>query len=108
MKKKFRVTRNEEFDKLISQKHFVASKPFTVYFNRRQLDHARIGISVPTRLGNAVERNQIKRQVRSMLHSFPYYDYPFDCIVIVRAGYLKQDYGKNKKDLEKLLKTVKM
>ncbi len=108
MKKKYRVTKNEEFDKLISKKRFVASKSFTVYYYPKKLTYARVGISVPTRLGNAVTRNKIKRQIRNMLSDFPYYNYPFDCIIIARASFLKKDYEKNRNDLEKLLKTVKM
>ena len=105
MKKAFRVRRNEEFSKIISKKHSVASAAFVVYHCDRQEDHARVGISVSKKMGNAVERNRIKRQLREMVRAILDFETcPKDLIIIVRKPYLERPFLQNKKDLETAIK----
>lgn len=108
MKEKFRIKKNEEFQAILGQRKFFRSPSFIVYTKKKNLDLSRIGISVPKKLGNAVLRNKAKRQIRSMLDEIGYGNYDFDCIIIVRKVYFKQDYEENRKDLEKVLKHVKI
>lgn len=104
MKKKFRICKNEEFKKIRKQEHTLVNPSFVVYFNKRGLDHARFGISVSKKLGNAVVRNHIKRQIRMMLHeSIDFTTYPFDAIIVARKVFNLNDYSTNKKLLEKVL-----
>ena len=105
MKKAFRVRRNEEFSSIISKKHSVASAAFVVYCSERQEDHARVGISVSKKMGNAVERNRIKRQLREMVRAILDFETcPKDLIIIVRKPYLERPFSQNKKDLETAIK----
>jgi len=108
MKKLYRVKNTREFQSIIGKKHFIANKSFVLYTHSRKEDHCRIGISVGKKLGNAVDRNKIKRQCRMMMQELLTFNESFDIICIVRGGYLKQSYDKNKKDLETLLKKVKI
>lgn len=105
MKKAYRVRKNVEFAQIIGKKHSFSSACFVVYFDLKKLDNARIGISVSKKLGDAVERNKIKRQVREMCYSLVDFDNcSKDLIVIVRKGYLNNDFSNNKNDLEILIK----
>ena len=105
MKKAFRIRKNEEFSEIIGQKHSVANPFFVLYFRNRKQDRARVGISVSKKLGNAVERNLIKRQVREMAKALLDFEkYPKDLIIIVRKPYLGRDFEHNKNDLEMLIK----
>ena len=61
MKKENRIKKNEEFTKIISKKHCISNAVFIMYYDNRALDHARVGISVSKKIGNAVIRNKIKR-----------------------------------------------
>lgn len=108
MKKQFRVKKNEEFDAIIKNRKFASSKAFTIYYKNKKEEYGRIGIAVPTKLGNAVFRNKTKRQIKNMLHNLDHYELKYDLIIIVRPKYLSQSYTNNKKDLEKLMKTVKI
>ena len=68
MKKEYRIKKNEEFQKIIRQKKSIVHSKFVIYF-RKNDEHLRIGISVSKKLGNAVVRNKIKRQIRMMISS---------------------------------------
>ena len=67
MKKEFRIKDTREFGSIIGRKRFYTCPSFTIYVKERAQDHARIGISVGKKLGNAVMRNKVKRQIRSMV-----------------------------------------
>ena len=105
MKKEYRIRKNEEFKRIIQVRRSFSSANFIVYAANRQMDNARMGISVSKKLGDAVERNKIKRQLRMMLlEIIDFETCPKDMIVIVRNGYLKNDYQTNKVDLENVVK----
>ena len=102
MKKEFRVKRNEDFSKIIARKKSFANSCFIIYKDENQIGHGRVGISVSKKLGNAVTRNKIKRQLRMMIQECFHFD-----IVIVRKNFLNHTYIENKKELEYLYKKVK-
>lgn len=108
MKKRFRIKKSEEFQSLIQQRKFVSSKAYSLYFSPRKENHARVGISASKKLGIAVVRNKIKRQVRMMVQDIWTFDENFDCIILVRAPYLKQSYVENHNELKSNYKLVKM
>lgn len=105
MKKEYRIRKNEEFERIIQLRKSFSDDCFVVYGSPRALDNARIGISVSKKLGDAVDRNKIKRQLRMMLLDVvDFQNCQKDLIVIVRKGYLENDYQTNKDDLEKIIK----
>lgn len=107
MKKRFRVKRNEEFQNIIKKGHRVVSRTFIVYYDRAtMLLNDRVGISVGKKMGTAVERNRIKRQVRMMVDEIHSFDKGIDSIVIVRNHYLESSFEDNKKELLRLYNIV--
>ena len=108
MKKKYRVCKNHEFSAIMKEKQFYACPAFVIYVKPRALDHARVGISVGKKLGNAVQRNRVKRQVRMMVDEIYDFNEEFDKVLIVRPKYDCENYLNNKKSLERLKKKVKM
>lgn len=105
MKKEYRVRKNEEFASIIAERHSAASDAFVLYFRDRRLEHGRVGISVSKKLGDAVDRNRIKRQVREMVKALIDLDScPVDIIIIVRNGFLDKSFSDNKNNLEIVLK----
>lgn len=109
MKKIFRIKKNEEFQKIISKKLSVANKHFVVYFSKKIENYARVGISISKKLGKAVDRNLYKRQLRMIIQEIiNFNDFEYDLIIIIRNSFISSSYIDNKKQLENILKKVKI
>ena len=105
MKKDYRIRKNEEFERIIHERKSFSNDTFVVYYSDRKQQNARAGISVSKKMGDAVDRNKIKRQLRMMLLDLiDFENCEKDFIVIVRKAYLDKDFLANKTDLEKLIK----
>lgn len=105
MKKEFRIKKNEDFQSIIKNRQSVVNQKFVVYYRKNE-EHLRVGISVSKKLGNAVVRNKIKRQVRMMVQEVFDKEKKMDYIIIVRNKYLSNSYEINKKDLEYLYNKI--
>jgi ribonuclease P protein component len=108
MRKSLRIKNAREFQSIIGKRHFYTNKCFVLYHVSRSDANARVGITVSKKLGNAVVRNRIKRQCRMMFQQLMSFNEKFDVICIIRGGYLAQGYHENKKELETLLKKIKI
>lgn len=107
MKKRYRIKKNEEFQQIIHNGKKVVARGFIVYYARAtMLMNDRVGISVSKKLGNAVERNKIKRQVRMMVNDLTDFSRGLDIVIIVRNRYNDRTFEENKKELLKVYETV--
>lgn len=107
MKKSYRIKKNEEFSKIINVKHYYSNASFIIYYDLKASANARVGISVSKKIGDAVTRNKIKRQVRMMfLNIFDFDTCEYDLVCIVRANYKENSFADNQIQLEKLIKKV--
>ncbi|MCF0260007.1 MAG: ribonuclease P protein component [Erysipelotrichaceae bacterium] len=99
MKKARRVRQSREFSEIISKKRYVKTQAFVMHFRPVKEERTRLGISVGKRMGNAVVRNRIKRQVRAMIDEVFTFHEPFDAILIVRPGYSHKTYQQLRDEL---------
>ena len=67
MKRKYRLLKNEDFKVVLDHRQNVSRGNYTMYYYKNDLDHARVGVSVSSKLGNSVVRHKIKRQFVSMI-----------------------------------------
>ena len=109
MKIKNRIKKSEEFQSMIKKGTKVVNPSFVIYYQSKERDEARIGISVSKKLGNAVHRNLYKRQVRMMCHELiDFKNTNHDMVLIIRFNYSSFSYEENKNNLEKLLIKAKI
>lgn len=107
MKKERRIRKNLEFQAIINEKRFQANDYFVIYFRPKSQENNRIGISVGKKIGKAVLRNKIKRQIRAMLREKDFQNLSFDCIIIVRPKFLDQPYQNNQESLRHLIASIR-
>jgi ribonuclease P protein component len=80
-----RVRSRTDFGAVFDAKVRQARGPIMLYARPNGLDHPRLGLAVPRRVGTAVRRNRIKRLLRESFR-LKQHDLPagFDLIVVVR------------------------
>ena len=108
MKKQFRVLKNQEFQDIIQARTYVFGHPFSVHYRAKREPQSRVGIGVGKKLGNAVTRNKIKRQVRMMVQEIWTFNEDFDCIIMINRKYQVNEFQKNLEALKTVYKTVKI
>ena len=109
MKRTYRLRRNRDFQRVrhIGKSH--ASPLMVLAFLRNELEYSRFGFVVNKRLGKAVIRNKIKRQMREatrlqMAHIKP----GFDVVLIARKQVGQASYVEISLSIERLLKTANL
>ena len=103
MKVKYRVKTHEDFQEVIKEKKTVSNRIYVLYYKKNELNHSRVGISSSKKLGNAVTRNKIRRQIRMMAQQVINFENSIDYCIIVRKSYLEQTFEDNKKELSILI-----
>ena len=112
MRKSYRVKSEKDFQKVFHQGESKANRQFVVYkLPKEKQKHFRVGISVGTKLGNAVLRNKIKRQIRHALSDISKemnLDNEVDFVVIARNPVRNMEYLEIKSSLSHVLSLSKI
>ena len=107
MKKRNIVKNSNDFTNIIKKANFYKGKGFVIYIKDNNLDKYRFGISVSKKVGNAVIRNKIKRQIRMIIDQYKKnYQKNLDYIIIVKNGFLDYSFQDIKNSYEKLIKEI--
>ena len=102
MNKKYIIRKNEEFKKIMLIKKILKNNLFIIYYRHNDLENNRYGISVSKKIGNAVVRNKIKRQIKDILMKNNI-NYNKDYVIIIRNEILIKNYNQVEESLLKLL-----
>lgn len=60
------MKKNHEFRRLYAKGKSVATPALVVYFRKTNRDYNQLGITVSTKVGNAVTRNRVRRRLREI------------------------------------------
>lgn len=67
MKKEFRIKKNKEIEKVLTNKKSISNEYFRIcIYKNSETSHFRYAISVGKKVGNAVTRNKVKRRLRAL------------------------------------------
>lgn len=106
MKKRNRLRKNKEIAALVNKKISKSSSSFIIYYNQNDYSFSRVCISVSKKLGNAVIRNKIRRQIREMVKDIFALDKNKDYVIVARKLYNEKDFHQNKEQLESLYQKI--
>ena len=99
-----RIKASDDFALTIKKGKAQRNQSFVIHYRTNELNYVRVGISVSSKLGNAVVRNQVKRQIRSMCDSLiEYNSQSFDIVIIAKSNFLNRSFDDNKQSLQELL-----
>ena len=98
MKKINILKESRDFDRIIKGNKPYKYKDYIIYIERNTNDLYKIGLSVGKKIGNAVNRNKVKRQLKSIIDKKDYQN-NFNCIIIVGRGINERTYEEKEQNL---------
>ena len=97
--KKINILKNSrDFDRIIKGNKPYKFKDYIIYIERNTNDLYKFGLSVGKKIGNAVNRNKVKRQLKSIIDKKDYQN-NFNCIIIVGKGIKERTFEEREKNL---------
>ncbi|MFV0560383.1 MAG: ribonuclease P protein component [Enterococcus sp.] len=110
MKKTYRVKKERDFQKVFQTGDSYANRKFVVYkLPKENQKHFRVGLSVGKKVGNAVQRNEVKRKIRAAVYAVKEtIDPELDFIVIARPSTQGIPYEEIRSNLVHVLKLAKI
>ena len=97
--KKINILKNSrDFDRIIKNNKPYKFKDYIIYIERNTNDLYKFGLSVGKKIGNAVNRNKVKRQLKSIIDK-KHYQNNFNCIIIVGRGINERSFVEREKNL---------
>lgn len=105
MKRTEMIKSKKDFSTMIHSKNFYKSEMFIIYIRKSEYDISHFGIAISKKVGNAVIRNKLKRQIRSIMDMDKFlFPKGFDYIIMIRNKCASAHFGEMKASIEELLK----
>mgnify|MGYP006354827143 CR=1 FL=1 len=97
--KKINILKNSrDFDRIIKNNKSYKYKDYIFYLEKNTEEVFKFGLSVGKKIGNAVRRNKVKRQLKSIISQKDYQN-NFNCIIIVGKGVNGKTFEEMKENL---------
>lgn len=105
MNKEKILRKSEDFSKIISNQVGFKNKYFSIYYKESNI--TLYGITVPKKVGKAVIRNKLKRQLKNIISKNEKYIQPnYNYVIIIKEPALKLDYEGLTSNVLDLMKKV--
>lgn len=105
MKKRNIIKSNLDFDRIIKNNRSYRYKDYIIYVERTNNIDYHFGLSVGKKIGNAITRNKIKRQLKSIIDKNNY-EKGINCIIIVRKGILDKSFRVMEEELNEVFEKL--
>ena len=105
MNKEKILRKSEDFSTIISNQIYFKNKYFSLYY--KESNNTLYGITVPKKIGKAVIRNKLKRQIKNIIsNNEKYIQSNYNYVIIIKEPALKLDYAGLTNNLLELTKKV--
>lgn len=102
------VKKNDEFNDIIKSGKYLRNHFYNIYYKDGNSDYPKFGLAVSKKFGTAVERNKIKRQLRTLIdHNKNLFSKRHNYIIMVRGGVKDLTYQEMEIQLVQLLEKGK-
>ena len=106
MNKEKILQKSDDFSNIISTGQKIKNKYFSLYYKESNKVH--YGITVPKKIGHAVTRNKIKRQIKNIIYNNEKdIQQGFNYVIIIKEASLKLDFSGLEKELIYIIKKVR-
>ena len=102
MKKIHILKENREYNRIIQNNNGIKNKNFIIFIENNTNDIYKFGFSIGKKIGNAVTRNKLKRQLKNIVDKKDYQN-NFICIIMVRKSILNRTYQEIESELLEIL-----
>ncbi len=108
MKKREIVKKASDFDEIIQKGKKVRNKYFLIFSKEVKTDIPLFGLAVSKKIGNAVTRNKIKRQLRNIIDNIKLdFKNNHKYIIMINSDGSKLSFEEKEKSLKGLIKGEK-
>ena len=108
MKKEDIVKDSNYFNKIIKEGKYIKNNYYVIYIMKKEDEKSKFGFAVGKKIGNAVVRNHIKRQLRNIVRNnislFSTYN---DYIILAKKSCKDEKYDKLNIEMIRLLEKEK-
>lgn len=108
MKKKEIIKDNKDFTRIIKKRNGISNKNFIVNIEKSPDQTPKFGITFVKKIGNAVERNKLKRQVKNIIdHNKQIIPNNYNYIIIIKKDSKETKYQELEQNLTKIFLKIK-
>ena len=108
MKKINIIKKNNDFNRIIKKRNGKSNDLFIINQEPNNLNKAMFGITLTKKIGNAVVRNKLKRQIKSIIdNNKNIYQNNKNYIIIIKKEALNASYQEKEKSLISLFEKIK-
>ena len=105
MRKENIIKESKEFDRIIHNNKSYKYKDYIIYIEYNNDNNYKFGLSVGKKIGNAVRRNKVKRQLKNIIDEKEYKN-GFNCIIIVGIGINQRSFSEMKENYDKAINSL--
>ena len=105
MKKKNIIKKNSDYNRIIKNYKPIRYKYLSFYIERIADKNYFFGFSIGKKIGIAVKRNKIKRQLKSIISKNTYQN-GFNCIIMVNSGIVSKTFQEIESDVQSIIKKL--
>ena len=98
MKKANIIKKNDDFSRILHEANPIRGRYYDLYLEKVNSNSYHFGFSTGKKVGNAVTRNKIRRQTKSITDKREYIN-GFNCIIMVKKRIIDASYLEMQEDL---------